>query len=251
VVIPIDSGGRDVLYDIYLAIREIARKVSDIAASVEDVPVIGELLVWPLRSLSSFLFATSNVWIDFYHAYFDLMDAIKAVLNGEEIAVILDILFPSWRAITAYPLQWLLDVVRVVFPTVEALVFTPLNWLRDRLIEAYPDLGVFLSDPTGWLLDFLLSRHASWGEMLDNPEGFITSLIAYYVGEWGEFIADPLAYFRNILGSILGVEPAFWDDPWGSLLEILLEALDSKRASLKTTLLSVGEKVLRMLWEGV
>jgi len=251
VVIPIDGGGQDNIWLIVQILRHIEDRIHSFADGLADIPVIGETVAWYIDSAGSFI-GSVRVWVlNFYYDYQDVVAAIQALLNGEGFGDFLDILFPSWRSISAYPLQWLLDVVRVVFPTVEALVFTPLGWLRDRLVEAYPDLGVFLADPVGWLLDVLLSRHASWGEMLDNPEGFITSLIAYYVGDWGEFIADPLAYFRDILGSILGVEPDFWEDPWGSLLEILLGALDTKRASLKTTLLSVGEKVLRMLWECV
>ena len=249
-VIPIDGGGRDTLYDVYTGLRDIARRLFSIGVIIEEIPVLGEVLASPFHQMSNVIFYLSNVWMGFYRGYWCVIDSIRDILSGNLLVELLDWLFPSWRGLSDYPLMWWLEIVYPALSSIDLLIYAPGSWVRDRLIEVFPFAADFLFDPAFGILELLLSFDPSWGDLLSNPEDFVIQLISYYLGEWGEFIIDPLGWLQGWLSVLLGLPPDFWSNPWGEGVDMILEVLDTERSSFRTRLLQVGERVLRMLWEG-
>lgn len=247
----IDGGGYDNLYSLYLQSRSIGARFSNIAWEVKDFPILGPMLQVGLGKVASLCYGASYIIIDFADFYYDVIGAIKALLRGESFRDILDLLFPPWYDLAHNPLAYLLDLLGLDYPHTYNLFRAPGMWIRSYFDDAFPMAWVLFNNPQEWLDQVLFNfSPLLWGLYTDGIE-YVVEVIYQLYPDTRWVFDDPIEWLRLQLHRMTDIPWEWLTDPTGNLLELVLNQLENTFKTSKITLLRVGEKVLRYLWEGV
>jgi hypothetical protein len=223
----VNGGGAHELWDVTTALRNLARRIAEIAVDLQGVPLIGQALSSPLASISTYTSRVADALTYFQIEYDKLVKAIASGDISGSLEAALDLLFPGWRRLSS----------------------DPVGWMVDNFAKSYAFVPHFLSSPFDWLMDLLKSGAPSLGDLFTDPRGFVEAIVSDLLAEGSEFLSDPLGWLKAQLSELFGVDVSFWDDPIGNILKALLQWIVEHIIEFAKWVYPVAEKVLLYLFD--
>jgi hypothetical protein len=250
--IPTDPSGQPTfLQRVREALYDAAGQFSDFANRLERIPVIGAYPAAACRDAASFLRKAGISLYDFEQHWKAVRDFAKSLEDRWGLDNLIRGIWSEWFDFRANTRNWLSIKLSQLLSTWSELKSDAALWVRHRLQSFWSDAENLIRDPASWVRERLRSF---WGEaetLIRDPRAWLAGKLQQHWPELYSFATDSTTWVKTKLAGFLGVPYSFWADPWGYMYDRFLTLLEQKAQAEKERLQRLGERLLRLLWEGV
>ena len=209
-------------------IRDVGQFFTGLAGDIQGVFIIGEYLAQPFRSLGALFESGADTCCATSAALQEIFDLLEGGISWDEISAMIVEHWPGLAPLIVDPLGYITAIVSDLIPDLPDWLDDPLAWLIATLQEHFPLLYYLVVDPKDQVLYLI-------GQAFD---------LTPYEAQSGEFIVKTLfeRYFPELY--------LVWRDPVRWLVDTLLALEEEIVRPIADKLQSLGEHLLRLMWEG-
>ncbi len=244
------DNGQSVLMRLRDLFLSVGATFGNIASTMNGIPVMGPPVA-ALFSAVGFTLHECGVGFDRLIYYWNLLSAF--VGGGLDPSAVIGVLNNIWSGFLDFlhdPAGFVRSVVGTFDPGWGAMIEDPVQWLRTTLFYMFPFLIGLFHDPGQWLYDQLEAFSPGLGIFLTNPVLWFAMFLSRYFPDLADLFSDPLSWVKRKAWEWLGVDPEFWSNPAGYMIERGMLYIEIRAATLRARLLTFGERVLYIVWEG-
>jgi len=241
----------DLLYDIVVALYQAYNFVTAFGYAMQGIPVIGTGVASHIFDVAHSISTLAGDMVQLMTKVRDIEQWLNNLRYNRLVASLITEVWTDFSAIASNPGYYIKTKMLEFVPYLEDWIWNPLGLLLSLIKTIDPDLSAIISGGWHWIRDKMYIYMPALVSFADNPFGYIRDTLNAYIPGMSTFLSDPVVWLKLKFTDELGVSYSFWYDPWRYVWEYVLTYVEGYVITYQTRLYRLGERILRLFWEGI